>query len=456
MAQLDQPRPLANQQHLHEQLRERRQVLPQVAQQIRQLKVPGVYVTPTYKRYYPQAEVSAHLVGFTDIDDQGQAGIEKVFDHWLRGAPGQIRVIKDLRGRVVNFYDTLRPVKPGKDLVLALDHRIQYFTYRALKRAMIVHQARSAAAIVLDARTGEILALASQPGYNPNDRSQISPRRTRNHAVSDLIEPGSTIKPFVMAKALDEGVVQIGEQIDTSPGWIRVGDRVVRDDHNKGVLTPGDIIKYSSNVGITRIALRLSPQQSWSLFHQLGFDRDSGLFLHGEVMGQLKTADAWSPVDQAWAAFGYGFQVSLLQLARAYLALANDGELVPLSLFKRQGRAETQGRAFSAASARLVRMMMEQVTEKGGTAPQARVPGFSVAGKTGTVHKSAAGGYALDRYRSLFAGIIPADQPDMVMVVMVDEPSRGVYYGGKVAAPVFSEVMRQAVRLRNLVPDRPE
>ncbi len=434
----------------------KRQVLPRVARRIQAMRVPGLYVTPTWKRYYPQAEVTAHLVGFTDIDDVGQAGIEKVFDHWLRGQPGRIRVIKDLKGRVVDFHDEVRPLKPGKDMVLALDERIQYFTYRALKRAMVLHQARAAAAIVLDARTGEILALASQPGYNPNDRGQISPRNTRNHAVSDLIEPGSTIKPFVMAKALDAGVVQPGERIDTSPGRLRVGDQVVRDDHDKGVLTPTGIIKHSSNVGISRIALRLSPQDEWALFHQLGFDRDSGLFLHGEVMGQLKTADAWTPVDQAWGAFGYGFQVSLLQLARAYLALAHDGAVLPMSLFRREGAPEPEGRAFSAEAARTVRMMMEQVTRKGGTAPAAHVPGFSVAGKTGTVHKSGGRGYTLDRYRSLFAGIIPADDPDMVMVVMVDEPGRGVYYGGKVAAPIFSEVMRQAVRLRNLAPDRPE
>ncbi|HID01026.1 MAG TPA: penicillin-binding protein 2, partial [Piscirickettsiaceae bacterium] len=247
-----------------------RQVIPDVAQRIQAMKIPGLYVTPTYKRYYPQAEVAAHLLGFTNIDDVGQAGLEKVFDHWLRGTPGQIRVIKDLRGQVVDFYDTVRPLKPGQDMVLALDERIQYFTYRALKRAMIQHQARAAAAIVLDARTGEILALASQPGYNPNDRSQIVPQRTRNHAVSDLIEPGSTIKPFVMAKALDVGVVAADEQIDTSPGVLKVGDRLVRDDTDKGVLTLTGIIKRSSNVGISKIALRMQPQQMWSLFHQLG------------------------------------------------------------------------------------------------------------------------------------------------------------------------------------------
>ncbi len=434
----------------------KRQVIPDVAERIQTMRVPGLYVTPTYKRYYPQAEVTAHLVGFTNIDDVGQAGLEKVFDHWLRGAPGQIRVIKDLKGQVVEFYDTVRPLKPGKDMVLALDERIQYFTYRALKKAMIQHQARAAAAIVLDAHTGEILALASQPGYNPNDRSQMTPQRTRNHAVSDLIEAGSTIKPFVMAKALDMGVVQPGEEIDTSPGRFKVGDRIVRDDHNKGVLTPTGIIKHSSNVGISKIALRLRPEDEWQLFHQLGFDRDSGLFLHGEVMGQLKTADIWTPVDQAWAAFGYGFQVSLLQLARAYLALAHDGAALPLSLFKRDAPPKAEAQVFSPEAARTVRMMMEQVTQKGGTAPAAHVPGFSVAGKTGTVHKSGRRGYTLDRYRSLFAGIIPADHPDMVMVIMVDEPSRGIYYGGQVAAPIFSEVMRQAVRLRNLVPDRPE
>lgn len=433
-----------------------RQVIPDVAQRIQAMKIPGLYVTPTYKRYYPQAEVAAHLLGFTNIDDVGQAGLEKVFDHWLRGTPGQIRVIKDLRGQVVDFYDTVRPLKPGQDMVLALDERIQYFTYRALKRAMIQHQARAAAAIVLDARTGEILALASQPGYNPNDRSQIVPQRTRNHAVSDLIEPGSTIKPFVMAKALDVGVVAADEQIDTSPGVLKVGAHLVRDDTNKGVLTLAEIIKRSSNVGISKIALRMQPQQMWSLFHQLGLGRDSGLFMHGEAMGQLRTADTWTAVDQAWAAFGYGVQVNLLQLARAYVALANDGALLPLSLFKLDHAPKAEVQVLSAEAARSVRRMMEAVTQKGGTAPDAHVPGFSVAGKTGTVHKSGGRGYTLDRYRSLFVGIIPADQPDMVMVIMVDEPSRGIYYGGKVAAPIFSEVMRQAVRLRNLVPDRSE
>ncbi len=434
----------------------KRQVLPHVADRISRLKLPGVYVTPTWRRYYPQAEVDAHLIGFTNIDDVGQAGLEKVYDGWLRGTPGQIRVIKDLKGHVVDFHDTVRPFKPGRDMTLALDQRIQYFTYRALKRAMILHQARAAAAVVLDAHTGEILAMASQPGYNPNDRSQIRPSATRNHAVSDLIEPGSTIKPLVMAKALQEGKVALDERIDTSPGRLRVDDRTVRDDHDKGVLTPEGIIQHSSNVGIAKIALRMKPQDIWSLFHDLGFDRDSGLYLHGEAMGRLRTADVWTPVEQAWAAFGYGFQINLLQLARAYLVLANDGAMLPLSLFQLQQPPQPERQVLDPVAVRQVRMMMEKVTEKGGTAPKAHIVGYSVAGKTGTVHKVGGDSYSLSRYRALFAGIVPADNPDMVMVVMVDEPSRGIYYGGEVAAPVFREVMTQALRLRNVPPDRAE
>ncbi|SIN74750.1 peptidoglycan synthetase FtsI [Sulfurivirga caldicuralii] len=434
----------------------RRQVLPALAERIKALSLPGVYVNETYKRYYPEAETAAHLIGFTNIDDQGQAGLEKSYDSWLRGTPGKVRVIKDVRGRVVDFYDTLTPVKPGRDMTLALDQRIQYFTYRALKRAMVIHQARAAAAIVLDARTGEILALASQPGYNPNDRSQLSPKRTRNHAVSDLMEPGSTVKPFIMAKALDLGLVQPEEVIDTSPGRLVIDGEVVRDDHNKGPLTPTGIIQHSSNVGISKIALRMDPKTQWQLYHQLGFDQDSGLFLHGEALGQLKTPDVWSRVDQAWTAFGYGFQVTLLQLARAYLTLASDGMTRPLQLFRQDGVLPEGERVFSVDAARCVRAMMEKVTARGGTAPKAHIPGYSVAGKTGTAHKLGGGQYSLQKYRSLFAGIVPADDPEFVMVVMVDEPSRGVYYGGAVAAPVFQEVMRQALRLRNVPPDREE
>ncbi|WP_294946353.1 penicillin-binding protein 2 [Sulfurivirga sp.] len=434
----------------------KRQVLPDVADRVSRLKLPGVYVTPTWRRYYPQAEVDAHLIGFTNIDDVGQAGLEKVYDGWLRGTPGRIRVIKDLKGHVVDFHDTVHPVKPGRDMTLALDQRIQYFTYRALKRAMIMHQARAAAAVVLDAHTGEILAMASQPGYNPNDRSQIRPSATRNHAVSDLIEPGSTIKPLVMARALQEGKVALDERIDTSPGRLRVDDRIVRDDHDKGVLTPEGIIQHSSNVGIARIALRMKPRDIWSLFHELGFDRDSGLYLHGEAMGRLRTADVWTPVEQAWAAFGYGFQINLLQLARAYLVLANDGAMLPLSLFRLDQPPQPERQVLDPVAVRQVRMMMEKVTEKGGTAPKAHIVGYSVAGKTGTVHKVGGDSYSLSRYRALFAGIVPADNPDMVMVVMVDEPSRGIYYGGEVAAPIFREVMTQALRLRNVPPDRAE
>ncbi len=434
----------------------RRQVLPGLADRIRALRLPGVYVNQTYKRYYPEAETASHLIGFTNIDDQGQAGLEKTYDSWLRGTPGKVRVIKDVRGRVVDFYDTLTPVKPGRDMTLALDQRIQYFTYRALKRAMVIHQARAAAAIVLDARTGEILALASQPGFNPNDRSQLTPRRTRNHAISDLLEPGSTVKPFIMAKALDLGVVQPGEVIDTSPGRLLIDGEVVHDDHNKGPLTPTGIIQHSSNVGISKIALRMDAKTEWQLYHQLGFDQDSGLFLHGEALGQLKTPDVWSRVDQAWAAFGYGFQVTLLQLARAYLTLANDGKTLPLQLFRHEGAVQQGEQVFSTKAARMVRHMMEKVTARGGTAPKAHIPGYSVAGKTGTAHKLGGSQYSLQKYRSLFAGIVPADRPEFVMVVMVDEPSRGVYYGGAVAAPVFQEVMHQALRLRNVPPDREE
>ncbi len=434
----------------------KRQVFPEVAERISQLKLSGVYVTPTYKRYYPQAEVSAHLIGFTDIDDRGQAGLESVFDHWLSGTSGKIRVIKNLKGEVVEFYDELKPLKPGQDMTLALDQRIQYFTYRALKKAMIMHQAKAAAAVVLDAKTGEILAMASQPGFNPNDRSQLKPKLTRNHAVADLFEPGSTLKPFVMAKALDLKVVTPEEVIDTRPGRLKVRDRIVRDEYDKGVLSLADIIKYSSNVGISKVALRMPAAQQWQLFADLGFNRDSGLYLFGENSAAMAPAIQWGPVEQAWAAFGYGVQVNLLQLARAYLALAHDGALLPLSLFVPEHPPEAVKRVFSVEAARQVRSMMEQVTVQGGTAPKAHIPGYSVAGKTGTVHKSRRGGYSLEKYRSLFAGIVPADQPEFVMVVLVDEPARGVYYGGAVAAPIFKEVMMQALRLRNVPPDRAE
>jgi len=432
----------------------KRSVQPETAKLIEKLNLYGVYVDEEYKRYYPEGEITAHLIGFTNIDDQGQEGLELAYEDWLKGRSGKKQVIKDRSGNVIDFVKDVVPAQPGKDVTLSIDKNIQYFAYRALKATMVEHQARSASAVVLDAKTGEVLAMVSLPGYNPNDRSQVSGRAIKNTVISDLMEPGSTVKPFIIAKALHEGVITIDDEINTSPGSMRVQGFRITDSHNNGLLTAGDIIQKSSNIGASKIALKLTPEQQYEMWQKIGFSQETGLHLPGEAQGLLKPASQWQDVDQTSASYGYGFNINLMSLAHAYLLFANDGQVMPVSIFK-QTEPVIKTPVVSPYAANQTLLMMERVVAKGGTAPKAQIPGYRVAGKTGTSHKTKQGGYEQNEYLSQFAGIVPVSNPDMVMVVSVNEPSRGVYYGGAVAAPVFKEVMEQALRLRNVPHDMP-
>jgi cell division protein FtsI (penicillin-binding protein 3) len=430
----------------------KRRALPQLAERLERLDVPGVYVEEAYKRYYPAGSITAHVVGFTNIDERGQDGVEYTYNDWLMGVPGKKQVIKDRAGHVIEFVKDIQPAQPGKPITLSIDKDIQYFTYRALKKAMIKHQASSASAVVLSAKTGEILAMVSQPSYNPNDRSQLKGAALRNRVITDVMEPGSTVKPFIVAQGLNLGIIDESTQINTAPGYFKVEDRTISDTHNHGTITPAQVIEYSSNIGVSKIALKMTPEQEWSMYHELGFGQDSGLFLPGEVPGRLRPFQAWGPVEQASASYGYGFNVTLLQLAHAYLLFANEGAMLPVSLIKQSPEtvASHAQPIIRPEIAKKVLHMMEAVTSREGTAPKAAIPGYRVAGKTGTVHKTKAGGYEENEYLSLFAGVVPASNPDMVMAVVVNKPSRGVYYGGQVAAPIFKEVMQEALRLRHV------
>ncbi len=429
-----------------------RHVPPTVAQRVRALKAPGVYLQREYARYYPTAEVSAQLLGITDIDDSGQEGLELAYDRWLHGEPGAMRVLRDGRHHLIRKLAQLRAPRPGRDLVLSIDRRIQYLAYRELKRAVRARRARGGSAVVLDVRSGEVLAMVNQPSCNPNDRRHLRRGALRNRAITDLFEPGSTMKPFTIAAALESGRYSPHTPIDTAPGFLRVGRATIRDDRNFGALDVTGVIRKSSNVGATKIALSLPPRRMWNLLTAVGFGRATDSGFPGEAAGILRPYDQWHRLDQATIAFGYGLSVTPLQLARAYATLAAGGLQRPVSLL-RQDRPPAGERVIPAAVARAVDRMLEEVVTPAGTAPAAAVAGYRVAGKTGTVHKSIAGGYSEDHYVAVFAGFAPASRPVLVTVVMIDDPRRGSYYGGKVAAPVFSRIMAGALRVLNVEPD---
>jgi len=431
----------------------KRGLIPEIANEIDAKRLTGVYTQGEYRRYFPAGESIANLIGFTNIDDNGIEGVELAYNDWLKGEPGKKQVVKDRAGHVIDFVKDIKAAKAGNPMTLSIDQHLQYFTYRALKKVMIEHQAQSASSIVLDAKTGEILAMVSLPSFNPNVSSQRKGSGLKNRVITDLLEPGSTMKPFIVAKALDEGSIQLDSVIDTYPGSIRIQGNRITDTHNNGKISPLQVIQKSSNVGAAKIALSLTAEQQREFWADIGIGQESGLFLPGETNGYLKPHQEWQEIDQASASFGYGFNTNLLGLAHAYLLFANDGKMVPLSLIKIDEPAEAK-QVVSPAVAREVLRMMETVVAKGGTAPKAQIPGYRVAGKTGTVHKTKSiGGYQENTYMSLFAGVVPVSNPSMVMITMVNEPSRGVYYGGSVAAPVFKEVMQEALRLRNIVPD---
>ena len=434
----------------------KRGVVPDIAETIDDMRLTGVYTQGEYRRYFPSGESSANLIGFTNIDDQGQEGIELAYNDWLRGVPGKKQVVKDRAGHVVDFVKDVKAAKPGNPMTLSIDQNLQYLAYKALKKVMIEHQARGASSVILDAKTGEILSMVSLPGFNPNDSSQRRGNGIKNRVVADLIEPGSTIKPFIVAKALDDGLIDLETEIDTSPGSIRIQGNRISDTHNNRIITPLEVIKKSSNVGTSKIALKMKAEQQRDFWASIGIGQESGLFLPGEALGYLKPAHEWTDIDQASASFGYGFSTNLLDLAHSYLLFSNQGEMLPLSLIKLN--EPPKGKLLIKPEiANEVLKMMETVVARGGTAPKAQIPGYRVAGKTGTVHKTKSrGGYEENTYYALFAGIVPVSNPDMVMAVVVDEPSRGVYYGGSVAAPAFKEVMEEALRIRNIAPDQIE
>ena len=430
----------------------RRHLAPDIAQQVMALDLPGVYLQPEYHRYYPAGEVVSHLIGFTNVDDQGQEGMELSYDDWLSGEAGAKRVIRDGRRNIVGNVENIRSAQPGKELVLSIDRRIQYLAYRELKAAVRKHGARSGSVVVLDSRSGEVLALVNQPSFNPNNRKGLKPSRMRNRAVTDVFEPGSTMKPFVIATALQSGRYRPGSKIKTAPGLYQVGSHTVRDMHNYGTLDLTGVIRKSSNVAASKIALSLEPETFWQALSGSGFGLATASGFPGEADGYLADFHRWRDIETATLSYGYGISVTNLQLAQAYMVLANDGMRIPVSLLKRDEPPEQQ-RVFTATVARAVRSMMESVVQKGGTAVDAAVQGYRVAGKTGTVHKSVAGGYAKHRYLSLFSGMAPATRPRLVVSVVIDEPVNGEHFGGKVAGPVFSRVMSGALRLLNVAPD---
>ncbi len=430
----------------------KRHVMPATARQVRDLKIPGINIVKEYKRYYPFGEVASHLVGFTNIDDNGQEGIELAFDDWLRGTPGKKRVLKDLYGSVVKDIENIKQSVPGEALVLALDQRLQYLGYRELRAATLKHNAKGGMLLLLDVTTGEILALAVQPSFNPNNRIGISGTHYRNRVVTDVFEPGSTIKPFTIAAALMSGQYRPETMIDTAPGRLSIGRYSISDINNYGLLSVSDVIRKSSNIGSTKVALSLGAEPLWKLHNAVGFGSPTMSGYPGEAVGTLAEPGDWSQVDLAAASYGYGISVTAMQLAQAYAVIASGGLLYPIS-FQKVSAPPAAQRVLPEAIAFEVNTMMRTVVGEGGSGKRAAVEGYHVAGKTGTVHKASASGYDEDRYLSLFAGFAPATEPRLVMVVLIDDPRAGDYYGGKVAAPVFASVMHGALRILNIPPD---
>ena len=431
----------------------KKSVPPEVAARVAALGIKGIHDDDQYRRYYPGGEVMGHILGFTGDGDVGQEGIELAQQSWLGGVPGSRRVIINRRGEVVEDVEALRAPQEGRDLALSLDSRLQYLAFRELKAAVESNKAKAGGLVILDTRTGEILALANWPTYNPNNRSRAVRERMRNRALTDTFEPGSTMKPFTIAAALQAGKVQPMTIIDTAPGTLTIGNKTIHDAHREGSLTVEQVVQKSSNVGAAKIALSLPPEIMWAALSNAGFGSPPKTGFPGEVAGRLRPAKSWRPIEQATMAYGHGLSVNLVQLARAYTVFATDGELKPVTLFKEAG--PVAGRpVLKPEIAREVRHMLEMVVLPGGTAPKAQVAGYRVGGKTGTAHKLEDGAYA-NKYVSSFVGFAPVSNPRLVVAVMIDEPSGGQYYGGSVAAPVFSSVMGTALRLLGVPPDAP-
>ena len=433
----------------------KRQMRPDDAKRVLKLRISGVYGKSEYRRFYPAGEVTSQLVGLTDIDDKGQEGIELAMDEWLAGSPGVMRVIKDRKGRVIREANVLKSAEAGKEVKLSIDLRLQYLAYRELLKTFQENKAKSASLVMLDVKTGEVLAMANQPAFNPNNRSEMNIAGMRNRAITDQFEPGSVVKPFGVAAALESGHFSPDSIVDTSPGWMRVGRDMVRDHRNYGALSLAGILAKSSNMGMTKLTMDIGPEALVSIFQKVGFGQSTGVVFPGESTGVLPIRSKWRPIEAATLSFGYGMTVTTLQLAQAYMVLANDGKAMPVSLIKRDIPAETH-QVIPVHVADEVLDMMKTVTSRTGTASRARIQGYEVAGKTGTAQKLVGGSYSKSSHIALFAGVVPAGNPRIAMVVMVDGPSAGQYYGGVVSAPVFSRVAGEALRVMGVAPESAE
>ncbi|HEX2546621.1 MAG TPA: penicillin-binding protein 2 [Ramlibacter sp.] len=430
----------------------KRQVDEATARQIAALDIKGIYQRKEYRRQYPEGEAAAHIVGFTNVEDHGQEGVELAFDKDLGGRAGSRRVIKDRMGRIVEDVGQMVPPSAGRDLQLSIDSKVQFFAYQKLRDAVLENKAKAGSVVVLDVRTGEVLALANYPTYNPGNRQNLTGAQLRNRALTDSFEPGSTMKPFIAALAIEKGMVKAGTPIQTAPGRITIGGSTITDAHPHGVLTVTEVIQKSSNVGTVKMAMQMQPREMWELYSQVGFGQRPQLPFPGAVSGKLRAHKTWRPIEQATMSYGYGLSASLFQLARAYSVFARDGELVPVTLLKTDTPA-TGVRVFQPQTAQAVRNMLHLATQSGGTAPKAQTMGYSVGGKTGTAHKQEGKGYAERKYRGFFVGVAPVENPRIVVAVMIDEPSAGRYFGGDVAAPVFSATVQQTLRMLGVQPD---
>lgn len=430
----------------------KRHLPPQTATLITQLNIPGIFLKREYRRFYPATDGTSHLLGFTGVDDNGQEGLELAYQEWLAGKPGSRRVIKNRVGQIIEDIENIKVPEPGRDLVLSIDRRIQYLAFRELSIAVAQHKAKAGSIVVLDAKSGEVLALANLPSFNPNKREKVGAARLRNRAITDLFEPGSTLKPFTVAAAMEAGLYKPGSMIQTAPGYLTVGAATIHDAHPHGMLSVAQVIQKSSNVGSAKIALELPRKTLWQAYKNLGYGEPPQTGFPGEAAGRVRPYASWRPIEQATMAFGHGISVSLLQLARSYMVFANDGEIKPISLLKIND-APAGERVFSPYVAQQIRSMLELVVQPGGTALQAQIPGYRVAGKTGTAHKLAGRSYAVKSYISSFVGMAPASDPRYIVAVMIDDPSGGQYYGGAVAAPAFANVMGGVLRIQNVPAD---
>ncbi len=430
----------------------KRQIDMPTGKKITELGIHGIYTRMEYKRMYPQGEAAAHVVGFTNIENLGQEGVELTFNNHLGGKSGSRRVIKNGQGQVVEGIGDLVPPEEGRDLQLSIDSKVQYFAYQRLREAVVDNKAAAGSVVVLDAQTGDVLALANYPSYTPEKRSHLSGAQLRNRALTDTFEPGSTMKPFVIGLAMEKGLIKPESMIDTAPGKLNMYGMTVTDAHPHGMLSVNEVIQKSSNVGTVKIAMRMPPKDMWEMYTQVGFGQKPQVPFPGAVAGRLRAYKTWRPMEQATMSYGYGLSTSLFQLAQAYTAFARDGEVATVSLLKRQDKAAGV-RVMSPENAVAVRNMLHMVTGPGGTAPKAQTMGYSVGGKTGTAHKLDGKSYASKKYRGFFVGMAPIENPRIVVAVMIDEPTNGRYFGGDVAAPVFSQTVQQTLRMLEVQPD---